>query len=138
MAMKGLPMGFDIGGHLTTSLKGDFSGQGVEIRYALLDGTFATPALGVSVSYDQAKAGDYDYQGYGVDLALSKGFANVTPFVGVGMIKGDVKYSGIKTNVELNKFFAGVNINLLFADLMAAVNNVEDNQTYSLKLGFTF
>jgi hypothetical protein len=136
--MKGLPGGFDIGAQLSKAIDGDFDAQGVELRYAILDGTFATPALGLSLSYDRASVGDYDYKGYGVDLTLSKGFANVTPYVGVGRLEGDVEFEGAKMDVKLNKLFAGVNINLLFADLLVAVNQLEDNTSYSVKLGFTF
>lgn len=87
MVRKGLPMGVDVAGSYTSVPGSNISLVGGEVRYALLDGSMATPAVSVSGNVGRLTGvSDVDITSYGLDVAVSKGLAMLTPYAGVGEV----------------------------------------------------
>src|SRR5439155_2466673 len=84
-ANKGLPLGFDVG-LLDSKVPGsDIALWGGEARWAFIKGGIAAPAVGVRGTYTRLTGVDQlDMSSRGLDRSASKGFAMVTPYVGVG------------------------------------------------------
>lgn len=147
-ANKGLPFGIDLGVAYHVEPLGNISTLGGKLSYAILEGGVASPALTVTGSYTQTTdLKTLDYQSYGLDLGVSKGFVNVTPFASVGLVNGEINAQGTNLgsagnleseSVSMMKLAAGFNVNLLLMDLTFAVNQIGEVPTYSLKAGYRF
>ena len=87
-AMKGLPYNIDIGAMVGSVANSNVQAWGLEIRYAILEGTAATPALGVRGTYSQMTGvSDVKLEQYSGDLLISKGILMFTPYAGVSVFK---------------------------------------------------
>ncbi|WP_373018530.1 hypothetical protein [Thiomicrorhabdus sp.] len=147
-ALKGLPGGFDIGFNYNILSDSSASSWSAEVRYAILEGGTTQPAVSVSGNYAQASGIDaLNFNSYGVDFGISKGFANLTPYAGIGWVLSSVDPEvansnssvNLKTeNLSLMKLSAGLNVNLLFMDVMLGYNQIGDYGTYSIKAGYRF
>lgn len=142
-ATKGLPFGFDVGGFYTRVPDSDASAYGAELRYAILEGTVATPAVALRGTYTRASnLGKFDYRSYGTDLSISKGFLFLTPYAGVGYVhsstKADASTGLSKEGLDRAKFFAGLGFKLLLLDATAEYERLGNNNVYSLKAGLSF
>lgn len=85
LARKGLPMGFDLGASYARVPSSNITIVGGEVRKALLEGSTVTPALSVMGHYSTLSGvDDMKLSSYGVDLSISKGFAMLTPYAGIG------------------------------------------------------
>ncbi len=94
-ARKGLPFGIDVGAMYSNDGNTNVQLYGVEVAKAILDGTLATPALGVRATYTKlAGVNDIDLQTVGIDASLSKGIFFLTPYVGAGAVWIDSKATG--------------------------------------------
>lgn len=94
-ARKGLPFGIDMGAMYSYVPDSNVKIYGFEVSKALLEGTAVTPALGVRASYTKlAGVNDLDMQTVALDANISKGFAIITPYAGVGMVWVDSKARG--------------------------------------------
>ncbi len=147
-AHKGLPFGIDLGAFYTTIPSTDAEAYGAEIRYAILEGGIAQPALALRGAYT-ATAGidDFDYEAYSADISLSKGFALLTPYLGAGYVWATATPSGSVTGAPLNlqevdvdneRFFVGMRITLAILELTPEYERIGDNNAYNLRLGFSF
>jgi hypothetical protein len=95
MVRKGLPFNIDVGAFYADVSDYDLSMQGAEIQWAILEGTVATPALSLRGSYTELDAaGEMEVTTTAADLVISKGFAMLTPYAGVGTVAFDGKYTG--------------------------------------------
>lgn len=147
-AVKGLPLGIDLGVDYTSVPGSNIETWGGNLSWAFIEGGTATPAIGLTGHYTQTSGLDaLDYKSYGLDVGISKGILNMTPFASIGMINSEIKplvnnqTAGVllqKVNTTSTKLAAGVNINLLFMDVMVAYNQIGDVGTYSLKAGYRF
>ncbi|BBP44669.1 hypothetical protein THMIRHAS_00420 [Thiosulfatimonas sediminis] len=142
-AQKGLPGGFDIGVQYSKLLDSDASSISGELRYAILEGGVAYPSFSVGGQYSQTSGIDaLDYQSFGVDFGVSKGFANITPYANIGMVTSMVDPILNTTLKEekptLMKVSAGLNINLFAFDILFGYNQIGDNNNYSIKAGYRF
>jgi hypothetical protein len=93
-ARKGLPFGIDIGAMYSYVPSSNIKLYGAELSKSVLDGSVATPAVGVRATYTKlAGVNDLGLQTYGVDASISKGFLFLTPYAGAGMmwIKSEAK-----------------------------------------------
>lgn len=137
---KGLPFGIDIGGSLMMVPDSDIKLMGLEARYAILEGTAATPALGVRAAFSKLSGVDQlDVSTKSVELIASKGFVMLTPYVGVGRVWGSVtpNVNGLKkSSPKANKIFAGLNANFGLVNVAGEVDRTGENDTVSVKLGF--
>ena len=139
---KGLWGGFDIGAFAGGASKVDATLYGAELRYAILDDGIATPALAVRLSGSRtAGTGDLRIGTAALDVMVSKKFAVLTPYAGGGTVR--VHASARGTGLEEERFnkgraFAGVNLNLLTANLAFEVEKMGENTSLSAKLGLRF
>ncbi len=87
MARKGLPFGVDVAGSYISVPGTNMTLMGGEVRYAILDGSMATPAVSVSGNMGKLSGvSGLDVSTFGLDLAVSKGFLMLTPYAGVGNV----------------------------------------------------
>ena len=139
---KGLPLGFDIGGEYSTVPGSNISLYGAELRYAILDGGIAEPAIGLRAGYTHLTGVDkLSFHTTSLDVSVSKGFGPVTPYAGVGEVwsnsSPDSSTGLTGSNSSNSEVFAGVTFNL-GVHLGLEWNHLAGNTTYTLKLGFGF
>ncbi len=142
-AHKGLPSGIDVGVSFGAIPDTDITVWGGELRYALLEGGVATPAIGLRASYSRIDGSDdLELSNAAVELAVSKGFLMLTPYGGVGYVSttgtpDDIYLNLEKEKVEESKVFAGLNVNLGL-NLAFEVDQTGDFTSYSMKAGIRF
>ncbi len=142
-AHKGLPFGIDIGLSYSAIPTFDIELWGGELRYAILKGGAATPALALRGSFTRLQGVDQlDIETRAVDLSISKGFTLLTPYAGLGHVWVTSTPNGIPTLAEedfgLTKYFAGLNIALGIVSFAAEADRTGDAWTYGAKLALRF
>lgn len=140
---KGLPFGIDIGVMYGAVPSTNIKLLGAELRYALVEGGAAMPAIGIRGSYTKLSGVDQlDFNTSGVDLSISKGFLLFTPYAGVGKVWVASTPVGISTlskeSFSLNKAFVGVNLNFGLVNIAVEGDRTGEASTYGAKLGFRF
>jgi hypothetical protein len=136
---KGLPLDFDIGASYAQVPGTRIKLWGGELRYAILAGSLATPAVAVRGSFTTLSGVDQlDFSTKAIDLSISKGFLGVTPYGGVGRVwaTGDPhNVAGLTSQtVGLNKLFAGVNFGLGIFAAGAEIDRTGSSNTISAKI----
>ena len=116
-AHKGLPLGFDVGVMYAQIPGSNIKYYGGELRYAIVQGGVAMPAIGVRGNFTKVTGVDQiDFDTRGLDLSISKGFTFATPYAGIGRVwvNSDPKGNGgrAKEDFGLNKYFVGVGFKL--------------------------
>ena len=150
---KGLPLGIDVGATYSYISDSNVKMYGAELSKSILDGTLATPAIGIRATYTRlAGVDDLGLQTYGLDASISKGFPFITPYAGAGIIlirseaKGKLK-TQTKTDLNIDlkdekisvpRVFGGLKLSPLpllgiTAELEYAVRPI-----YSLKVAASF
>ncbi len=118
---KGLPFNLDVGAFYAQVPDSNIKLFGGELQWALLEGGVATPALALRASYSTLQGvDDLDLQTYGADAVISKGFAMLTPYAGIGVVRIEGEYTGDDPQASnLNdhsftepRYFAGVQASL--------------------------
>ena len=141
---KGLPFGIDVGAFYLSGANTDLELIGAELKYALLKGGIAKPAIAVRATYSELSGIDQlDMETTGLELAISKGFAMLTPYAGVGKVwidstpkKEAVTVAGLKSeDFSLNKIFAGLNISMGIFNMGLEGDRTGEATAYNLKLG---
>ncbi len=139
---KGLLAGLDVGAFVAESPTSNVRVLGGELRYAIVDGGVATPAVGLRASYTQVEGADnLDFNTRGLDLSVSKGFVVLTPYAGIGRLWGVASPDAVlleKQDVYATKLYAGLKINLVVLQLTVEAEKTGDNTGYSLRTGFGF
>lgn len=141
---KGLPFGFDIGVMGAVVPDSNISLWGAELRYAILKGGTASPALGLRASYSRLIGVDQlDLSTTGVDVSLSKGFAFVTPYIGGGVVWvrsiPDLPVPVLAAEeFSYGKYFVGVNMNFAVLNILLEADRTGEATSYGLKLGWRF
>ncbi len=139
---KGLPLNLDAGGFYSLVPNTNVKIYGAQVRYAFLPGSTAMPAVAVRGNWSRA-AGirNFDAEVFGVDLSVSKGFAVSTPYAGIGYVSGTSDPNGTiglsKVDVDALRVFAGLRLSLGFFALTPEYERIGDNNSLSLKLGFS-
>jgi hypothetical protein len=139
---KGLPLDLDVGAFYSTVPGTNVNLYGAEVRYAFLAGSTTTPALSLRGSYVMVSGVDsFDLDSRSIELALSKGFGPITPYVGVGYVWGsadpDASTGLEEAKVEEAKATLGVRLSLGLFEMTPQVGQIGDNVTYALRLGFS-
>lgn len=145
VAQKGLPFGIDVGASYSQVPGEDAKLFGAEIRYAFLEGGVATPGLGVRASYSKLSGVDeIDYDSFGMDLSISKGFGPLTPYAGVGYVWSKISVEDETADVALDnenvdeaRVFIGLRLSALFG-ITPEYERVGDRNAYNVRLGFAF
>jgi hypothetical protein len=141
-ANKGLPLGFDVGLMYSKIPGSNIALWGGEARWAFLKGGIAEPAVGLRATYTKLTGVDQlDMSTKGLDISASKGFAMLTPYVGVGRtwITSEPHVANLsKEDFALNKFFFGAGFKLLLFNMNAELDRTGHSTAYSLKAGIRF
>lgn len=147
-ARKGLPFGIDLGAMYSYVPGSNVKLYGAELSKSILDGTMATPAVGVRATYTKLSGvNDLALQTYGVDASISKGLLFLTPYAGAGMMwvnseaKGNLKAlvpTLSKETISVPRVFGGLKISPLplFGITLEAEYAVRP--IYSLKAAISF
>src|SRR2546426_9047479 len=140
---KGLPFGVDVGVMVGAVPGTNVRLYGGELRYAVVSGGAATPAIGIRGSYTKLTGVDQlDFDTKGVDLSISKGFLMFTPYGGIGKVWASSTPNGIpalsKESLSLNKVFVGINMNFGLTNLAFEGDRTGKATSYGAKLGFRF
>lgn len=139
---KGLPAGFDIGLTYASIPGSNIRYTGGELRYAILEGSATSPAIAVRGSLTKLSGVDQlGFETQGLDISISKGFALLTPYAGVGRVwvESTPHVSGLqKEKFSLTKVFVGLGINFAVLNLNLQADRTGDASSYSVKLGWRF
>ncbi len=140
---KGLPFGIDFGVMYSSVPSTNIKLYGGELRYAIVPGGAAMPAIGVRGSYTKLTGVDrLDFDTKGLDLSISKGFLMFTPYAGVGKVWASSTPNGVlalsKESLSLNKVFVGANLNFGLTNLAFEGDRTGKASSYGAKLGFRF
>lgn len=142
---KGLPFGIDVGAFYTSV--SNIKLWGAELKYAILEGSTATPAIAVRGTYTTLSGVDQlDFSTTGAELSISKGFAMFTPYAGAGKVwvtstpqAEAVTIAGLtEEKFNLNKYYVGANLNFGLVNIAVEGDKTGDATTYGLKFGLRF
>lgn len=142
-AYKGLPWNFDVGAMVSGVPGTNVRLWGGELRWSFVAGNTVIPAIGIRGSYTRLNGVDQlDLDTKGLDISISKGFLNFTPYGGIGRVWVSSTPRGVPSlggeSFSLNKVFAGVNINFGLVNLAVEADRTGNNTTGGLKVGFRF
>lgn len=137
---KGLPLDIDVAAHYAKVIGTDASVYGAELRYAILAGSTAVPALTTRIAYARTSGNDsFSFNTLSADVAVSKGFLMVTPYAGAGVVRGQIDARGYdKESVTTGRVFIGARLSLGLIELTPEVERIGSNTSTSLRLGFSF
>jgi hypothetical protein len=143
--LLGLPLKFDVGAFYSEVPNANIKLYGGELRYSIIEGGTATPAVAIRGSLSKVTGVDQlSFDTKGLDVSISKGFAMFTPYAGIGEVWSNStphNTTGIlltKESFSQNKFFVGGNVNFLFMNVDLEYDKTGSDQSYSAKLGFRF
>jgi hypothetical protein len=139
---KGLPYGWDIGAFVGGASEVNATLFGADIRKALIDDGIATPAVALRLSGTRATGlGDLRVGTAAIDLMASKKFVVLTPYAGAGIVRtwSSVSSSSLKDEQQNDgRYFAGLAVTLLAANLAFEAERQAGNTSLSAKLGLRF
>jgi hypothetical protein len=139
---KGLPAGFDVGLTYASIPGSNIRYTGGELRYAILEGGTASPAIAVRGSLTKLSGVDQlGFETRGIDVSISKGLASFTPYAGIGRvwIESTPHVGGLqKEEFSLTKVFVGLGMNFAVLNLNLQADKTGDATSYSFKLGWRF
>ncbi len=140
---KGLPFNLDVGAFYAQAPSSNIKMYGGEAQWALLEGGVASPAVALRGSYSTLKGiDDFALETYAADAIISKGFAMLTPYAGIGAVRINGEYTGNEAfldteleDQEINKvrYFGGVQISLALLRLTLDAEYL-DQPIYSAKV----
>ena len=139
---KGLPLGIDVGAFYSAVPSTNIKLYGGELRYAILEGGIALPAVGIRGAVTKLSGvSQLAFSTKSVDVSISKGFAMFTPYAGLGTVWVDStpNVTGLaKESFRQNKIFVGGNFNFGVTNLAVEYDKTGSAPSYSAKLGFRF
>jgi hypothetical protein len=142
---KGLPLGIDVAAFYSKIPSTNISLTGAELRYAIVDGGIATPAIAVRGSYTKLSGVEQlALSTRGLDISISKGFTLFTPYAGVGQVwvNSTANVNGtdgaLSEKFSQSKVFVGANLNLGASNLASELDKTGGIQSISVKWGFRF
>jgi hypothetical protein len=145
---KGLPFDFDVGGFYATVPGTGIQFFGAEVKYALVEGNTALPAIAVRAAVTKLTGVEQlDLDTRSLELTVSKGLLNFTPYAGIGKVWGDVSPSNSATrgatrlsdeSPDMVRIFAGFNFSIFLGSIALEVEKTGDNLGASTKIGIRF
>lgn len=141
---KGLPLDIDVGLVYSAVPTTNITLIGGELRYAIISGNVALPAVAVRGTITRLNGiDDLNFDTKGLELAVSKGFAMITPYASVGSVWTTSDPSAAvaplkKVEIQQSKFAVGANINLGLMNLSFEGDQTGKSTTYSAKVGLRF
>lgn len=139
---KGLPFNIDVGAMYSAVPDSNINLLGAEIRYAILPGGPVSPAVSIRGTYTKLSGvDDLDFDTKGVEVSVSKGFAMLTPYAGIGRIWVDSQADTptlSDESFEQNKVYVGANLNLAVINLGVEYDRTDNTNSYGVKVGWRF
>jgi len=140
---KGLPLNFDVGAFYSAVPTTNIKFYGGELRYAILEGSVAMPAVGIRGALTKLTGvSQLALTTKSLDVSVSKGFAIFTPYAGIGRVWVDSTpdaASGLtEETFQQGKVFVGGNINFGVMNFALEYDKTGSAPSYSAKLGFRF
>ena len=140
---KGLPLNIDVGAFYSAIPSTNIKLYGGELRYAILEGGVALPAVGIRGAFTKLSGvSQLAFNTKSLDVSISKGFAIFTPYAGLGTVwvdsTPDAATTLTKESFRQNKIFAGGNLNFGFVNFAMEYDKTGSAPSYSAKLGFRF
>ncbi len=139
---KGLPLDIDVAAFYSAIPTTNIKLFGAELRYAVLPGGVATPAVAIRGSYTKLSGVDQlAFNTKGMDVSISKGFAMFTPYAGIGQVwVSSTANTGNLAGESFTqgKVFAGLNMNLGVTNIVLEGDKTGGTASYGVKLGFRF
>lgn len=140
---KGLPLNLDIGFAYSQVPGTNIKYTGGELRWAILPGSTAVPAVALRGTLTKVSGVDQlDFDTKSVDVSISKGFANLTPYGGIGTVWVKSTPQGVPTlrgeDFNLTKVFAGLNVNFGIGNLAFEADNTGGTTSVGAKFGWRF
>lgn len=138
---KGLPFGIDVAASIAIVPTTNVRVVGAELRYALMQGGITLPAVAIRGSISSLSGVDQlSFNTKGLDISISKGFAMLTPYAGVGRVwvNSSTNVGLADENFSLGKVFVGANLNLGLVNFALEADKTGDAKSYTAKLGFRF
>ena len=141
-ANKGLPFDLDVGASVSQVSGTNIQVAGADIRWAaLLGGTFI-PAVSTRLAISNISGVDQiDVKTVSFDVSLSKGFAFITPYAGLGVVqvKSTPNVGGlVAEDFNLTRVFAGTNVALGLMNFILEVDKTGEAANLGMKLGIRF
>lgn len=137
---KGLPMGIDLAAFVSNISAINASLVGGEIRYSLIDGGVAVPAVALRGAMTSLSgSGQLSLNTRSLDVSISKGFAMFTPYAGVGQVwvNSNPNVTGLSSeSFTQGKFFGGANINFGLLNVALEADRTGSTTSWGLKMGF--
>ncbi|MDA8361243.1 MAG: hypothetical protein M0Z44_04510 [Gammaproteobacteria bacterium] len=137
---KGLPANFDVGLVYDAAPGTPARVIGGDLSYAISGGGLMAPALTIRGTYTRLiGVSQFQLNTRSVELSLSKGFAFVTPYVGVGRVRTEANADGLPlTPVRLynNKIYLGVDVNLGLFNFDVEADRMAGSTYYGLNMGW--
>jgi hypothetical protein len=138
---KGLPLNVDVGVMYSAMPDTNVRSWGGEVRYAVMGGNVALPAIGIRGAYTKLTGVDQlDFDTRSVDVSISKGFAMFTPYAGFGKVwtsaTPDASTGLSEVSPSLDKLFIGANLSLGLLNLAFEADRTGDADSFGVKLGF--
>lgn len=139
---KGLPFNIDVGVQYAAVPDSNIKLWGGELRWAALEGGTLLPAVSLRGAFTRLQGVDQlKIETKSIDVSISKGFAMLTPYAGVGQVWITSTPQGVPTLREedftATKAYVGLNINL-GVNLAIEADTTGGVKTYGAKLGFRF
>lgn len=140
---KGLPLNLDVGVAFSQVPGTNIRYTGGELRWAILPGSTLTPAVAIRGTLTRLTGVDQlDFDTKSLDISISKGFANVTPYGGIGQVWVKSTPKGVPglrgEDFTQTKVFGGVNVNFGLANLAFEADSTGGTTTVGAKLGLRF
>ncbi|MCK5716201.1 MAG: hypothetical protein KAH77_01840, partial [Thiomargarita sp.] len=141
---KGLPFGVDIGAMYVSVPDSNIQLWGVEVKYALLEGSTITPAISIRGSYSSLDGVDeLNLDTLSFDLLISKGFLILTPYAGISMTSINASEESddvILDDVEETSYriLAGLQISPFPLLVINGEVSYGDMPQYGVKIGLRF
>ncbi len=140
---KGLPLNIDIGAFASTIPTTGINLFGGELKYAVLPGGVAMPAVAIRGSLTKLSGiKQLTMDTKSLDVSVSKGFAMFTPYAGMGRVwvnsTPDAALGLKSESFVQTKSFIGANLNFGLTNFAVEFDETGSADSLNFKLGFRF
>jgi hypothetical protein len=144
MLQKGLPFGIDVGGFYAAAPGSNIKLWGGELKYAILEGGTVMPALAVRGAITgMSGVDDLDLETQSLELVVSKGLLNITPYGGIGQIWSSVTPSSTsslglplrKESPSMTRVHAGLGFKVILVNFAVELDHTGDSFGASTRFG---
>lgn len=139
----GLPRHVDLSAFVSQAAGTTMKLAGYAVSYAPLEGGLFKPAVAIRATYTKLDGvDDLEISTRSLEVAISKGFANFTPYAGVGRVETDSNPAAstglLDEQFSQDKVFAGFSLKSGVFNFVLEGDQTGDTTSYSIKLGARF